>query len=163
MFVSVIDHLGQPIDAIQKALDAYMPRELVELTCADSESRCRRCGCIRLWKEHVVSSHPAVLMVAFNRWTDAQHPLLHPIHISEDVVFHARRYYLRSVVIHLGASAQVGHYVAVVKHATGHGNWWFYDDARRVQALPEQISTLCSYRHYGAMHSYIALYEAECR
>jgi len=62
---------------------------------------------------------------------------------------------------HLGDSPHGGHYVAVVRHVTSHGEWWLYDDDRRVIAKDEEVSTMCSYRSWGRMQSYILVCERD--
>ena len=69
-------------------------------------------------------------------------------------------YNLCAVVIHLGATPQSGHDVAVARHPTSHGEWWLYDDDRRIIADDEYVTTSCAnYRGvYGQMQSYIVIY-----
>ena len=108
-----------------------------------------------------MTQFPRVLILSLNRWAGfgANNAILHSIEANQALVFKDHRYQLCAVVCHLGASPHGGNYVTVARHPTQHGEWWFYDDERRVIATQEQVSTVCTYRHWGAMQSYILLYE----
>jgi hypothetical protein len=47
----------------------------------------------------------------------------------------------------------------VTQHRTGNSEWWLYDDYLRLIATEEQLSSLCSYGHWGPMQSYVLIYE----
>ena len=142
---------------VQEALDAYMPREQVSL-----DEPCHGCNQVQnYWKIHKITRFPQVLMVSLNRWASVgvENAILHPVEATELLHFKERHYRLCSVVCHLGPDPNRGHYIAVSRHATNHGEWWLYDDERRVIATQEQISTTCSYRDLGPMQSYVLFYE----
>jgi ubiquitin C-terminal hydrolase len=106
---------------------------------------------------------PPVLLLQLNRWNTAHASgaLLHSVEANEIVTFHAQTYILQSVVVHLGDRPNSGHYIALARHATDHGTWWLYDDARRVIARPDQIRTTALYpwwRGLVQMKSYVLFY-----
>ena len=148
---------GGVVRTVQEALDAYMPREQVSL-----DEPCHGCHQVQnYWKTHKVTRFRQVLMVSLNRWAHVgvESAILHPVEASELLHFKERHYRLCSVVCHLGPAPSAGHYIAVSRHATNHGEWWLYDDERRVIATPEQISTIGSYGDAGPVQSYVLFYE----
>ena len=153
------DVSGILVTTVQAALDAHMPTETVHL-----DECCPMCQAetdLNFNKTHRVTQFPRVLILSLNRWAGfgANNAILHCIEANQALVFKDHRYQLCAVVCHLGATPHGGHYVTVARHPTQHGEWWFYDDERRVIATQEQVSTVCAYRHWSAMQSYILLYE----
>ena len=149
---------GGLLTTVQAALDAYMPREVVELPAYP----CSRCSCAGFSKFHCVTAHPRVLQLCLNRWvvqSDGIRALLHAVSVDERVVFHGRSYSLSAVVVHLGSSPQSGHYICIARHETASGRWWVYDDDRRLEARPEEIATDTRYRGREQMKSYVMFYE----
>jgi len=157
---------GVLLHTVQDAVAAYMPDEMVHL-----DERCSRCAAascaaasdFNFWKTHSVTEFPRVLVISLNRWAGfrQEDALLHPIEVSTTLNFKGCQYGLCACVSHLGDSPHGGHYVAVARHVTSHGEWWLYDDDRRVIAKDEQVSTMCSYRGWGSMQSYILVYERD--
>ena len=156
---------GSVCTDVQSALDAYMPDEP-----AESEFRwtCPKCQATAPspMKRQRPSSLPQVLMIQLNRWNSIGDvgALLHPVEANETIRFHADAYVLDSVFVHLGDNVNSGHYVAIARHGTNHGTWWLYDDARRVIATPDQISTTALYRSgrgYEQMKSYVLFYSRQ--
>ena len=153
------DPSGNLVTTVQAALDAHMPDEAVHL-----DECCPMCQAetdLNFVKTHLVTQFPRVLILSLNRWAGvgATNAILHSIEANRVLVFKDHRYQLCAVVCHLGGSPNSGHYVTVARHPTHHGEWWLYDDWRRVIATDEQVSTVCTYRGSGAMQSYILLYE----
>ena len=142
---------------VQEAVGAYMPSVQVTLPAEP----CARCRCSSFSKMHEVDRFPRVLQIALNRW--ATHTrggaLLHPVAANPNITFKTQSYSLRSGVIHLGPTPNSGHYIAVSRHDTANGQWWLYDDDRRVEAKPQEVSTLGNYRAFGAMQRYALFYE----
>ena len=156
---------GTLIADAQSALDFMLSPELFELD-GSAESRCRSCGCTRLWKHCAVTRPPRVLMLIFKRWAQPERPLFHRIRVDEQLVLSGYQYRLVAVVSHLGKSMNHGHYIAVVRHAVDGGSWWIYDDHEVRLAQPEEVSTMVDAYHSHAsapspMHSYVAFYEAQ--
>ncbi len=148
---------GMVMQSVQEAVDSHMPAETVDL-----REPCPRCNTgNRFRKTHEVTSFPRVLVIYLNRWTGhrLEDAILQPIYANALIRFKGKTYAMCAVVSHLGPSPRGGHYVAVTRHTTGHGQWWLYDDDRRVIATDEQVSTLCTYQHWGAMQSYVLMYE----
>ena len=147
---------------VQDALNEYMPDETAESNFA---WRCPSCSTTSPppLKRQRPSSLPKVLVIQLNRWSSAHAAgaLLHPVEANATIQFHGITYDLQSVVVHLGATPDSGHYITVARHETNNGNWWVYDDSRRVHADDAQITTLAMYSFGGGMaqmKSYILFY-----
>ena len=54
---------------------------------------------------------------------------------------------IRALMIHEGASPMVGHYVAVMRRMAASDTFYVYDDATRVELLPEPI--VCTMLRHG--------------
>ena len=99
-------------------------------------------------------------MVVLKRWGDSGEVNLECICADPYITFHGNVYRLCGVVVHLGASKDSGHYVAVTKHGQEEQDWWLYDDQSRKLASDDQASTMQNeYQFWGNMKSYILLYE----
>jgi len=147
---------GGYVQSVQEAVDMYMPDEIVELS-----EGCECCNAsVKFKKAHVVARFPVVLVVTLNRWTghEIHQAVLHPIEASQQLRFKEKSYGLCSAVCHLGKTPHSGHYIAVTRHPTNHGEWWLYDDHRRVIATDSQVATTCSYRKQP-MKCYVLIYE----
>ena len=144
--------------SVQEAVHNYMPDEKIELA-----EVCSRCG--RNWgytKTHKFVDFPRVLVVYLNRWAghEISNAILHSIEASRTLSFRGTNYTLCASVCHLGARPDSGHYVTVARHPTEFGDdWWLYDDSRCSLATPEQVSTMCTYKSFGAMQCYVCVYE----
>ena len=63
-------------------------------------------------------------------------------------------YHLRSIILHRGATADGGHYVALMHQPVNNrGEWWLYDDSQRKAATPADLATAASWT------SYVCFYE----
>ena len=61
------------------------------------------------------------------------------IHVESSVTLGPSTYQLRSNILHKGARAASGHYVAVAHHPTPEGQeYWYYNDSVRRAAFSEQ-------------------------
>ena len=102
-------------------------------------------------------------MLCLKRWEwGRDEPLAHTVEPLDPLIHGGATYRLRSGVIHLGASADAGHYIAVAKHATPGDSWWLYDDADRRLATPAQVQASGSYHRCGRrMKLYLVMYERE--
>ena len=152
--VAVRGGVPHPLRTVQAAVDAYSEPALVQCDSAP----CTECGCDTFWKAETVTVFPEVLILCLNRWADPTAPLLHPVEVTDSITFRGVEYNLRSVLAHLGSSADGGHDITVAKHTTANGTWWLYDDEWRKEATPNQRTTLCKYGH-REMKSYVVIYE----
>ena len=144
------------ICTVQEALDFYMHGDDVERRAA-----CRGCGQVSLTYrlERVAADVPQVLLLCLKRWEwGRETPLDHTVEPSDPLIHGGATYRLCSGVIHLGANARTGHYIAVAKHTTPGGLWWLYDDADRRLATPEQVRASGVYRG-RRMKLYLVMYE----
>ena len=111
---------------------------------------------------------PQVLLLTLKRFKYVQRPsgayeprcVMHPVQTTELLDFQGQGYALRAVVVHLGASLEVGHYVTLAQHRTQTGSWWLYDDAGRKEATADQLATTTSYKNQS-MKSYVFLFEKQ--
>ena len=145
---------GVCVQSVQEAVDAYMPPEIVHI-----REPCAHCGSTEFLKTHAVVHWPKVLIIFLNRWDGHGAAIIHSIEASTTLNFKGAAYNLCATVCHLGPAPDAGHYVALAWHATNHGEWWLYDDARRTIATDQQVTTLCGYRHWGPMQCYVLIYE----
>ena len=83
----------------------------------------------------------------------------HSVVPSRSLHFQEQLYDLRSVVIHLGDSSRAGHYISVAKHETPSGDWWLFDDERRILAQDCEVNAQGTYRCGRLMKSYVLVYE----
>ena len=98
-------------------------------------------------QELSLDASPEVLVLMLKRWdyvrtasgTFVQQLVPHSVVPSEVLQFFGEEYRLQSAIAHLGDSAHVGHYVAVARHDTPGGQWWLYDDDRRVLASADHL------------------------
>ena len=141
---------------VQEALDFYMHGDEVERRAA-----CDGCGQVSLTYrlERIAAELPQVLLLCLKRWEwGREAPLDHAVEPSDPLIHGGATYRLCSGVIHLGANARAGHYIAVAKHTTPGGLWWLYDDADRRLATPEQVRASGVYRG-RRMKLYLVMYE----
>ena len=155
LLVPLRTSLRRAITTVQEAVDRYMPPEEFD----NVEQACAHCGGKRFLKQHTVSIAPDVLMICLNRWAHPTEPQLHAVHADQVLEFAGKTYALRSVVSHLGNSPNRGHYVAVSRHDTGHGQWWLYDGSRRRIATAGEIATTARLEPLGQLKSYVLFYE----
>ena len=148
------DGVWQPLNTVQAALDNYFAAEIVECNAEP----CTRCGCVRFWKKESVTITPDVLILCLKRWATHETPLLHTVLVTDVITFQGIEYHLRSVIVHLGESAQSGHYITVAKHTTESNSWWIYDDESRREASVDERSTMGTYFQQN-MNSYVITYE----
>jgi hypothetical protein len=163
-YLSLLRPDGTLIDSVQEALSHYPYDEDIS---HEFVWRCERCGSVQPpRKRYVIDACPPLLLLFLDRWMDEEisgqrrrrRNLLHAVEASREVDFHGSHYDLQSVVIHAGPSPNHGHYVAIAKHATANGDWWFYDDAIRRVATDAQISTVGQRMLAGDMQSYALFY-----
>ena len=152
------------IQDVQTAFNAYLAAETVpyELACA-------QCGNHQYRKTFCATVFPEVLVLTLKRFKFVRlpsgacagpYPVDHPVETREHLEFQGQSYRLRSVVVHVGASLDGGHYFTVARHDTNNGTWWLYNDGERREATPTQVSTVGLRTRRGeAMKSYVLFYE----
>ena len=115
------DSKGHLATSVQEAVDAYMPREFVEL----SHYACAGCRGICFWKTDAVRLSPHVLQMSWNRWaTHRQRDTwLHSVEANPALNFKCQVYNLRPTVMHLVESANSGHYICVARQDTSNDVW----------------------------------------
>jgi ubiquitin C-terminal hydrolase len=147
------------IDNVQGALDKYLASEAMDEDF--TEWQCGREGCQdtrRPMKRHCVKVTPRVLCLTLMRWTGAGDVLMHAVRPDAQITLEGDSYTLRSVVVHMGATKNSGHYVTLARHVTDQGNWWLYDDEDRREASVEEVN--CTTMFKGeVMKAYILFYE----
>jgi ubiquitin C-terminal hydrolase len=146
---------GSLILTVQDALNEYMQPELLgpdfHWRCTSRPCRASGLEDVPPCKEHYVALTPEVLVLQLKRWHHVDGiagGLLHAVTPDETLRLHSTSYTLRATVCHIGPSIQHGHYTSRVHYPTVSGTWWYYNDALRRQARPEELRTTDSERAY---------------
>ncbi|CAE7574509.1 UBP25, partial [Symbiodinium sp. KB8] len=106
-----------PLLSVQEAIDRYLQQRHI----ADDFRgwSCWQSECINkelaedppLWSTNI-TQWPEVLMLSLKRWNTERRMLAHKVDCTDALVVGDRTYRLQSLVAHIGASADSGHYVA---------------------------------------------------
>ena len=106
-----------PLLSVQEAIDRYLQQRHI----ADDFRgwSCWQSECINkelaedppLWSTNI-TQWPEVLMLSLKRWNTERRMLAHKVDCTDALVVGDRTYRLQSLIAHIGASADSGHYVA---------------------------------------------------
>ena len=146
--------------SVQQALNYYMDSldEVQEL-----KDTCTSCQMERdnFTIVNRVADFPEVLMITLKRWAEAgvAGGILDTVAVDLELLCVKTSYRLQSVVNHLGASIDHGHYVTIARHPTSQHEWWLYDDEDSRPAMPAEVMSCTSLYGLGPMHSYVLFYE----
>ena len=131
------------IHTLQQALDIWLQPERMPL---DYRWKCSSpaCGSAAPPSKHnTISSSPNVLVLHLKRWPPgASEGLIDAlVEPTPTLQFDDKIYHLRSVILHRGATASSGHYVAVMHQPLGEASqWWHYDDSCRRAVIPRHMT-----------------------
>ena len=103
---------------------------------------------------------PQVLCLTLSRWrqlADGVRTYAHTAAPEEVLLFGQSSYQIASIVVHLGASPDEGHYLTLAKH---NSLWHAYDDSTRRGATKAEAQTSAKYDKMP-MKSYVVLYERQ--
>jgi ubiquitin C-terminal hydrolase len=158
------DAVDAQFRSVGEALSEYMRGDLVfRAECCDG------CGASNGQYEKLPEfvALPQVLVLVLKRWRvtsdgrggHCQLCVPHSVRADRHLLLQGQDYDLKSSIIHLGSSADRGHYIAVARHPTSGGDWWLYDDGLRRLALPEEVLGEGKYRSTRDMKTYVLFYE----
>ena len=110
---------------------------------------------------------PQVLVLVLKRWRvtadghggHCQLCVPHGVRADRQLQVAGQGYDLKSSIIHLGSSPDRGHYIAVARHQTSGGDWWFYGDGTRRLASTEEILGEGRYRSIRDVKTYVLFYQ----
>jgi len=112
-----------PIYSVKKALDRYLKQR--HLADGFRDWSCDQAGCVAsgvqadvpYWTTKI-TTWPRVLMLTLKRWDfPRRRALAHRVSCDATLTVGGRTYRLQSLVAHIGASADSGHYVAYRRHS----------------------------------------------
>ena len=113
-----------PRRSIQEALTSYLQAEHVQEDFANWQ--CETIACIEQGKAlekplrgTSITSWPQTLLASLKRWDQTHGLLTHEVHCNELLMTGSCAYKLHSVVTHVGATPDSGHYVAHRRHGLG--------------------------------------------
>ena len=136
---------------LQEGLDAWLQPERASpgyrWACPDM-----RCGCTDTPMKHLAVRVAApVLALHLKRWPSDPRDTLDDAVVEppDSLTFAGFAYRLRSFILHRGATATQGHYVAVMHQpGTSSSTWWHDNDGLRRTARQTDLSTSRTWKLY---------------